>query len=309
MQTGVSLIDAWFPARYETRVSLRRAILAGHAGRPLPVVIALACYFDESFDEQVHVVAGYMGEVTTWDKAFAPAWSEVIDSAPHRITEFKASECRTGNKEFSWPWTERERMVLTSDLVSVILRTGNIVGMGVAFCFPGLGVTARDRRDMERNGYAIAVSGIFNQAYSFLPNAFGKHNIQDIQMVFDERKGFYGRLMSGYEIAKRYIDVEVARILSPPIPTNTPLPAIQAADLLANETFREIRARLTGDGVSHVLERLVCSQKVGHFAKCASWGNLEEYNSQVVCGRRPEIKLGLLYKPGVVRELGHWGVE
>ena len=80
--------------------AIRRAILPLYVGRrPLPRVAVIAGYFDDSQAGDgrggiIYVIGGYLGTVEMWDEVFAPAWNAVLASAPHPITEFKASDCR-----------------------------------------------------------------------------------------------------------------------------------------------------------------------------------------------------------------------
>ena len=121
--------NAWYPNCYEALGPVGRAILPLHVGRGLPPVVALVCYFDESFDEQIHVVGGYLADVDLWDRVFAPKWNEIIANAPHPITEFKASDCRNGRREFASPGTKKERDQITIELVSVIRDTPLYAGV------------------------------------------------------------------------------------------------------------------------------------------------------------------------------------
>src|SRR6266568_5981176 len=115
--------------------TLRREIAPLYLGRQgrLPPVVAIAGYFDDSHEGDIYAVAGYLGRVDIWDERFTPDWWDVLNRMPRRLSEFKASDCRHGDGEFSG-WSQDERDNLTEHLVNLIVDTGtypDLFGLGV----------------------------------------------------------------------------------------------------------------------------------------------------------------------------------
>ena len=267
-------------------------------------MVALTCYFDDSFDKQVHVVAGYIASVGTWEHFLSSDWNEVIDSAPHKISEFKASDCRQQRGEFS-EWTKAECDDLTKRLVLVIARTKDIAGFAAAFCYPGEGATREDRKGMEHSAYGMTFGMCLNDALSLTSRVLQSDRIHSIQPFIDIRKGFYERAVMNFSLALKYLDPAVAPKVLKPMPRDSRVPGIQAADLLAYETRKEVWNRIEKRKVSSALQRLVNGPL--HLARCFQFPDLEDYRRQMSAGIKPRVTGHVLYRPwSPVREGGNW---
>jgi hypothetical protein len=103
-----------------------------------------------------------------WDDVFSPAWRTVIEAAPHKLTEFKASDCRQGQGEFSAQngWTRPERDALTSDLVGLLgAIDGPIapIGYSAVVAFPHF--EPQYYPYLEATGFAYCLANIMQAAH------------------------------------------------------------------------------------------------------------------------------------------------
>jgi len=301
------------PGRSQSLGQVGRAILPLYLARRLPLVAAVACYFDESFDVEVHVVAGYVALVETWDESFAPEWNEEIGKATKRIREFKAGDCRQGNGEFK-NWTRAERDRLTRSLVNVICHNRILAGFAAAVVFPGIGRSRKDRAAVEQIAYGIGIGMCFCRCLSVLTKIGAELDRSglrvrigqdEIQLFMDHREGFYKRALSNFEFAKKYVGEHLCASIPPPAPGNSlKTPALQAADLLAYEVRKEVRNRMQRRGVSVALERLLSAHP--HVSVCLHGPDLEEYNRSAKANEVPRFHEKRLLGTHVARPPGSW---
>jgi len=173
--------------------ALAAAMLPAHVGRPeFPPVAALASYFDDSKNGRIYDVAGYVSHVEVWDSDFVPAWRRVIDGAPHRVSEFKASDCRQGRGEFE-NWTQGERRQFTKDLVSVLVETcpnEHLVGMANVVLLPGGGQSKKARKAIEDLGMLMCITLAMHDLLDLAKKVFlaaPPSDADEVQIVFDEQ--------------------------------------------------------------------------------------------------------------------------
>jgi hypothetical protein len=274
-------------------------------------VVALACYLDDSFDQQVHVVAGYLGEVEIWKRVFTPAWNEIISGAPHPITEFKASDCRIGRGEFGPPWTKEERDDLASRLVSLIVDTPSYAGVAAAFLWPGNPDPAsprvgKHRRSMEQIGYGISIGRCFAHAFWLSSQA---READSVQPIIDNRKTFFNRVTSNYDYILKQMQPDAAKKMQFPMSGDSKDHApLQAADLFAHETFREVIARREDRPPSQELERLF-SGHTPYVAQCIAMPHHLVWNLLRPLGVKLKPTEHILFKRGrPLRAPGNWYV-
>lgn len=266
------------------------------------------CYFDDSFDEQIHVVGGYLAPSEIWEQVFAPAWRKVIDDAPHPITEFKSSGSRLRRGEFS-SWTVEEVEGLTAQLVSVILSTPLYAGVSAAFIWPGnpdptSPRVTRWRRQAAREGYKQCIRFCLGNALSLsnhLPET------EKIRLVFDKRVKFFRAMQVSFDKVMEIMGPELGRKVKPPVMSDSKEVApLQAADLLAYETFREVVARMEDSPPSNILERLMAG-RTPYVSVCIATPLL----AKGATGRLPtSARVQTLFKRGKpLRAAGNWECE
>jgi len=267
---------------------------------------ALTCYFDESFHEQIHVVAGYVGTAEMWQRGFSPQWRRALASAPHSLSEFKASDCRNKRNEFRG-WTASQSDAMTRELVSVILAH-DCAGFAGVFFFPGIPDpedprARRERRKVELGGYGISLGLCFLTAFQVAARACGAGSVQPI---VDEKHGFYDRMMLNFNGVKRMLGSMADRIKEPVPGDSKAFLPLQAADLLAYETHKEVLSRCElKRKPSKALMRLV--EGGFHFAKLGAFAPLKEYQQALARGVKPRTTEHVLYKTGTpLRAAEYW---
>jgi len=222
---------------------LRPLYLRGQ--NPYPPVVALAAYFDGSKNREhgIIAVAGYLGIVEMWDGRFTPTWRKVIDSAPHPITEFKASDCRNGFGEFGEPWTKEERNDLTRDFVDVIISPAHQpLGLGAAVQMDYADFETEELREqIEDFAFFWCFSAVARDAIRLSDGILGNDRLH---CIFDNDPRTKGRARQAFEGT---LDIAaptfLSRIREPAFEDSEELPPLQAADLLAHETYKELSNR------------------------------------------------------------------
>ncbi len=298
-------------ARAPLRQELRPLYLAG---RPVPSVVAVAAYFDESQRLErepgdtrpgLVAVAGYVGTVGTWDDHFSPAWRATIESAPHPIREFKAADCRHGTGEFRPPWTKDERRELTEALVSLVVDAGpaRLIGLGAVTLLDFSTVPPDDRAALCRFGYLWSLAMASADAVRFAANMLGEDRLQ---LVFDEADE-PGKALQSFMTMREIVAPALAdRIRPPHFGPSHEIEPLQAADLLAYETYKEMENRLTLPlrEPSRALTRLVAGPM--HMGRYWSFADLRSVSSRRKLGEDADYAARLIYDSikgdGIVRE-------
>lgn len=272
-------------------------------------MLSLACYFDDSGDEQIHVVGGYLANLEVWDDLLAPAWNDALRTGPRPISEFKASDCRNGVGEFGPPWTREDRQKLMVDLVSILTEMPLLAGVSSAFFWPG--VVDPGQRNISRARHRVAKSSYGMNVGMCLAAAFdlcqALPGVSVIQPVFDRGK-FFERVIKNFDTVRKHLNREWAAKLASPVEEIYSLPALQAADLLAHETYKEIVSRCDGRAPSRALERLFIESKTPYLARILAMPPLAEYDAARKRGERPRPTPHLLFGRGRdLRAPGNWG--
>lgn len=303
-----------------TSVALRQGLRPFYlGGRKQPPVVALSAYFDDctrferpAGDQRKGIVAiaGYIGTVDMWDTEFTPQWRAVIQGAPHHIREFKASDCRQAFGEFAPPWTKQERNELTTSLVSVIVdppppAAREIIGIGAATLLDFSRADSEgERQAMIEFGYLWCFAMVCGDAIRFAEATMGEGTFQPIldehdlrgkpEQIFNEMRGMFA--------------AHLGDRIQPPIywPSHT-LEPLQAADLLAYETYKELDNRSESPPriPSKALERLVEGRL--HIGRYYDAYDQREVNDRLRAGDTTVVqKSGLVYdsihRNGIVRD-------
>src|SRR5262249_53507670 len=154
------------------------------------------------FRDEFYVVAGYVGSVDMWKRVFSPAWKSLIQQGPTRISEFKASKCRSKKGEFV-TWTQDECTELVKSLVTFI--SGNeVMGVATGVVFPGIadpqysGAT-RGRRALEQLGHELCATSIVLDMLRGFPRF---DEVDSVQIVFDRKLGYWKRISRRFEMVR-----------------------------------------------------------------------------------------------------------
>ena len=224
-------------------------------------MVALAAYFDDSKnkDEGIFAVAGYLSTVPMWDGSFNAAWREVIKNAPRPIEEFKAADCRHRTEGFEG-WTPDESKALTTALVDVIVGPSipNLVGIGAAVLIENFAELQEETRQrFERFAYLLCGGMVCDAVFQLSEKYVGS---DDVRFIFDEQDELEAKMREIFKEVKALLPDEYAAKIQKPLfePSNRHA-ALQAADLLAYETYKEMKNRRENPPrrISVALQRLV----------------------------------------------------
>ncbi len=222
-----------------------------------PPVVAVAAYFDDSWEGGIFAMAGYIGPAAMWDTYFSPLWWHVIKNAPHPIREFKAADCRQMAGEFraDLGWTRTECDDLTRDVVSVIVEPpSDVFAIGAAVTISDAELRSAEVRaklpdvdfdELRRRVLNFARTWCATLiAYDALRLAEAHVGDDRIQIIYDEGSDRQWKLHRMFELLRGLVRPDYSGRIRPPhfLPSHELAP-LQAADLLAYETYKEMRNR------------------------------------------------------------------
>jgi hypothetical protein len=271
----------------------------------------MACYFDESNRGEVWAVAGYVASVRTWNELFAPAWERTLQGGPHPISEYKAANCNSGRGEFS-SWSKDDCDQLTRALVSVIVEScpeSDLVGFATALVFPGVPdptsprVTSY-RKNLEDVGFGRCIGMTLYEAVGTAAKSSGRDRVH---VCVDRKDGSTSRLGTNFQIALETLGEPelTAKIDFPVSGDSKAVLPLQAADLLAHETVKEIWNRCEGRPTRGSLEALVGGKF--HRARCFDFPPLTEVKRFQAGGEQAPMFLHVLFESGKgIRAPGNW---
>jgi len=248
--------------------------------------MAISCYFDDSHEGGIFVVAGYMNTVESWDKEFAPGWFEILRDQSHSLSEFKASDCRQRTGEFA-NWTRAECNALTERLVSFIAdgqRWINLIGLGEAVVVPI--IPDRVSQPKWESFAYLMCAGLLMYDVGKVYSRLGAED--SIHLIFDRQRGQEGKAHEIFREAEGLLKERgllSCKISPPQFLDSESLAPLQAADLLAYETFKEAKNRLIEDwrGPSMALQRLIKGKP--HVAHIIDVKLLQEIRKAVELGQ------------------------
>lgn len=250
-------------------------------GRQKPrVTVSLTAYFDDSREYWngwgFHAIAGYIADTGFWDGIFAPRWKRLLADAPHPLTEFKTSDCRLLRGEFAG-WTREEANAFTECVVGELLSQPypTMVGVGTVIALPQRADEERQRQD-EHDALRLALINVVGTICSIVK---GTGRTEPVHFLCDNQPGLQRKLADlwsetvtnpnhAWPFELSQLDFEDSKKLVP----------IQAADLLAYETRKDLKSRAERAGFprSMALRRLIAGHPhVAYYLDPAIIGGLE----------------------------------
>ena len=224
----------------------------------------VGCYLDDSRGSRRNAIAGYLGPMESWDRCFVPVWSELLRSAPHPITEYKSSAIRNLKGEFSEEkgWTKDEAEAFSIRAIQTLadsVAIPELYGIGTAMIAP----RTEGKKDAvlhEAQAITLCFSTILVNAINFLRRWVPR--VTSLQVVHDEQPGMKGKLSDAFDDAKRIVADDCPfQINGLDFRHSHELLPLQAADILAHETRRELLKRLANPqgvrslALAHLLSR------------------------------------------------------
>jgi hypothetical protein len=160
-------------------------------------------------------------------------------------------------------WTRSECDALTRGVVSVIAEApeSDIVGVGMAVSFRDLPSEYRGNDGVFTFTFQLCLTALFHDILDISRNFLG--NSGDIEIILDEQDGHFAHVQERFVNALDRLEATGPLMFRPPrFASSHNTPPLQAADLLAYETGKELRNRAETPprAPSKALQRLLSSR-------------------------------------------------
>lgn len=238
-------------------------------------MVFLTAYFDESEAESlggITTLAGWIGTHEAW-AAFMPKWQEMLDSAPHPITEFHSASLFHASGEFSDEngWTDQERLDLVKRATDIMvdpdpaMRLIAAIGCTITadLAFP---VDGRLRTITAYDLWKFCAFSCVHDSIDFITKSGGAMGTT-LDFVFDEKEKLQGYLLEYFVKLKASFPQDRQMLGAASFVDSKSVLPLQAADYIAYERRLQTQRRLKKDGrkerKSYV--RLRESGRIGHF--------------------------------------------
>lgn len=199
-----------------------------------------ALYIDDSRDHGFYVLAGYVAPIDSWTGPIDSAWRHILDSAWGPVAEFKASDCEQGRGSFKG-WSREERTTLSHQLAGVLTEPQNrVYGFACAVLVPRAR-TLKQRHAFERLSYSVCLMTLIGESLKELKQITDYVRLH----IYLDKQAKVARLVPlAFRIGQNlFADGFVGCICAPEFRDSVETVPLQAADLLAYETLKEIRNR------------------------------------------------------------------
>jgi hypothetical protein len=206
--------------------------------------MTLVAYFDDSremdHDKVYHTMAGYVAPQELWDNVISLRWCGVLNAAPRPLTEYKASNCRALKREFRG-WDRREADRVTLEIVNELLRADHrpLLGIGTVVVIDNFLTGARLRR-FERMAMGMC---LLNTVLTIFRYAKKLSRYEPIEFVCDVQPGLQGMFKQLLKENVDKIDWYEPGFRELKFADSRSTPPLQAADLLAYETRKDLKDR------------------------------------------------------------------
>lgn len=226
------------------------AIRPLYAGRPKPYwLVALSAYIDDSRENwngwSFHAIAGYLGTTAMWERGFSPRWKRLIESAPKKIEEYKASDVRRAGKKGSVfeAWGPAEAEAYSRRAIEELIDSRyRMFGVGAVIVTP----TEEDKEQAaqwEKGALGLALIHVLNHMCRFAQTGGGRPD-DDVHFVCDCQNELEGRLHDLWNEARALVQPNYNGNLSRlQFEDSKKLMPLQAADILAYETRKDLKSR------------------------------------------------------------------
>ena len=226
-------------------VNLCRLLNPEVPGDKLPWIVMVGVYLDESEDDQtgVFTLAGWVASPTGW-KDNTLAWRDMVQNAPHPITEFHMTDIagRCGEFADDKGWTQEERDDLVIQATDIITNKKMSAGM-TAFACSILRSEVDWRTPSSYELYKVCHIVLFTLIHQTF-NAF-----RAFDWVFDSKEKVRGHVESHFWKAKAELDEDPqyrGMLKTVAFSDSASLEPLQMADFLAYERRKRNSDRVSG---------------------------------------------------------------
>lgn len=231
-----------------------------YVGGELPDwVMTLVLYTDDSreVDERMFGIGGYLGLLDDWDQSFVSEWhTEVLNGPRGNIPEFKTEDCRHRRGVFAG-WTDADVLDIAQRICRVIANPirEHVYGIGCAVVMPTV-----SNQDMallaERQALVLSLLYVVEMAIDIM---ISTKLPGPLECIHDHQGGMHGEIMDAHQAVREIEAIQHPDIDVRPIrfdESDRVLP-IQAADVMAYETRKELRGWVKGRPRSKMLAALM----------------------------------------------------
>jgi len=207
--------------------------------------------FDESFDSQIMVVGGWIASELEW-KRLEGAWQRHIDSENERstpeqqITRFHATEMNCQSGEFR-NWDKRKRIRLSRHLINAITkRTIGAVAVGCEMDAIQQVWPNGDKKKLNQNTYVVCMKHLMVEIAHILEDFFPGDRVT----LIHDHGNWDNQALAGYNLMITDPEWKYTKLfkgITPLHGTDPSAVGLQAADMIAYEVFKGIKARTVSE--------------------------------------------------------------
>ena len=202
--------------------------------------------FDESYDgvgDVLWSVAGWIGPESAW-QSLNRQWDEVFSRYP--VSYFHATDCEGGHRDYKG-WNERDKDSLRFSLIHAI-ESVRLTGISCA-----INVREAPHIATRPEPYFYGMEYCIVEALRKTPSG------EKMRIVFGKHDNANGKPKEVLNLLRASLDFECADRISSDEPKpglNKHIPGLQAADMLAYETYKHARGLMAGAPTRKFYSRL-----------------------------------------------------
>jgi hypothetical protein len=175
-------------------------------------------------------------------------------------------------------------MVRAVEVITTSTPSNDTIGLGAAIELPPI-QGAESQFEYERFAFFMCFEQVIQNALNITKLALTAGD-DTVQFIFDEQPGYQGVAVQQFEQARAAVQVGLRHRVPPPqfASSLTALP-LQAADLLAHETYKEVKGRKEGRPFSGALRALIAGrQHYGDIVDARAFAAIEKATREGLSG-------------------------
>jgi len=266
-------------------------------------------YIDESYDSDIFTlscamsdVKGWQGIESAWKKCLVAKNKELKKAGRQQISRYHAADCSSLVNEFAG-WSVPEQIAFSKELMAIFNRGKNWINV-IAYSMPLAAFKAEFPEcsdDPLPACYSLLKMIMLEIADQFAAGKkkYGKIKPVDV-FLFYERCSYGGVLLNSFNHAKddqTFAEREQFRTIAP-LSWET-CTALQPADLIAYETFKDAQRAFSGRIRRKSLEFLLSTDTFGGRARTFKPDAFKILRQLIDEGKRQRMNSALVNKAGI----------
>jgi hypothetical protein len=214
------------------------------------VFVILRGFIDESYDQKIFVLSALVAVGTEW-RWLSRDWLACIDKrnkllisqGRNPITRFHAAECNSQDYEYEG-WSREEQIEFMAELTKVLGKSALYI-LSLALDMEAFHKVFPDTQSMAQSDFLGSIYGMMTgiMAHRLAPPFVTANPTVRITLVHD-RCTYDGVIADAFRQALEDPDFKESRCYTSITPASSvDVPPLQMADLLAHESFKEIKRR------------------------------------------------------------------